>query len=167
MGVIESKIEYSKLPVKDVEQLTWDLRRIGAGKVFAARGRGSRMSDFQSMSNELSACLHFPDYYGDNWDALNECMQDLEWLFAEEVFLAIDEFDLVFPGNDEDFRILMEILEDAIQEHGNNQEGNQKLRVILQITDEGYESLQIRLEKKNIRLSEFRKPQLMWKKRKN
>ena len=158
MGVIESKIEYCKLSVRDIDNMFWRLREIGAGKVFAARARGSRMSDFQSMSDELSACLHFPYYYGNNWDAFDECIGDLEWLLAEEVFLFIDDFDRVFPRNDEGFNFLMEALEDAIQEHENNQEVNQKLRIVLQTTDVGYKSLQSRLRKKNIRLSEFRNP---------
>jgi hypothetical protein len=33
--------------------------------------------------------MQFPDYFGMNWDALDECLRDLEWLSGEGYVLFI------------------------------------------------------------------------------
>jgi hypothetical protein len=42
--------------------------------------RGSKMKTERGLFDELSAAFQFPYYFGDNWDALDECMADLSWL---------------------------------------------------------------------------------------
>lgn len=37
----------------------------------------SRWRDDQDMHSELASALHFPDYYGRNLDALNDCLGDV------------------------------------------------------------------------------------------
>ena len=33
-----------------------------------------------ALLNAVSDALCFPDYFGGNWDALEECIRDLSWL---------------------------------------------------------------------------------------
>ncbi|HNA30183.1 MAG TPA: barstar family protein [Thiobacillaceae bacterium] len=40
-------------------------------------GRG--LKDKASLLAALGRALDFPDYYGGNWDALEECLGDLSW----------------------------------------------------------------------------------------
>ncbi len=42
--------------------------------------RGTKMRTLQALFDETSAALQFPSYFGENWDALDECLNDLDWL---------------------------------------------------------------------------------------
>lgn len=49
--------------------------------------RGVKCRSVQSMLDEFSAALQFPYYFGDNWPAFDECMNDLDWLSRSETRL--------------------------------------------------------------------------------
>jgi hypothetical protein len=36
----------------------------------------------------FKGALQFPDYFGNNWDAFDECISDLSWLNAESFLIA-------------------------------------------------------------------------------
>lgn len=42
--------------------------------------RGRKMRTTQALFNEVSAALQFPYYFGENWDAFDDCICDLDWL---------------------------------------------------------------------------------------
>jgi len=44
--------------------------------------RASKMSTQQDLFNEFGAALQFGDYFGENWNAFNECINDLDWIEA-------------------------------------------------------------------------------------
>jgi hypothetical protein len=46
---------------------------------------GIRSKD--ALLDALYIALRFPDYFGGNWDALNECIRDLSWLPDGDVIL--------------------------------------------------------------------------------
>lgn len=65
--------------------------------------RGRKMRTLQELFDEFAAALQFPLYFGENQDAFNECIAELETLPAGEGYVvAITEPDqvLVDAGSD-------------------------------------------------------------------
>lgn len=75
--------------------------------------RASKAHDKQGFFDEISAALQFPSYFGENWDALDECINDLDWLPATDSYLLLitDADQLLEDGPFKDLEILMTILE--------------------------------------------------------
>jgi RNAse (barnase) inhibitor barstar len=65
----------------------------------------------QKLLRILADQLQFPAYFGNNWDALEECLRDLSWLPAGNV--EIHHRDIPFPPGSQDRRIYLQILEAA------------------------------------------------------
>jgi RNAse (barnase) inhibitor barstar len=51
--------------------------------------QGARMQSRAGLLNEFAAALQFPYYFGENWDALDECLLDFEWLPGTGYVLAL------------------------------------------------------------------------------
>jgi barstar (barnase inhibitor) len=71
----------------DFEELAQQLEDHGAT---ARRMQGSAMTTLDDLFEEVSRALFFPNYFGRNWDALDECLVDLSWLPAPAYVLLID-----------------------------------------------------------------------------
>jgi Barstar (barnase inhibitor) len=69
--------------------LLWAVERAHPGRVVGRVVRGSKMRTTPALFDEFAAALQFPDYFGENWNAFDECLRDLEWLPAGAVALLI------------------------------------------------------------------------------
>lgn len=78
--------------------------------------RGWKAITVDDLFNEFAAALQFSYYFGENWAAFDECINDLDWLPADAYILFISDIDKVLSNEPIDFRIFMEILLDAIKE---------------------------------------------------
>ena len=70
---------------------------------------------------EFARALEFPDYFGHNWDALEECLTDLEWLPAKGYILLITDAAHVLSNDEAEYETFLEILGDAGEAWGNGQ----------------------------------------------
>ena len=66
----------------------------------------------QMLLKELYDQLHFPEYFGFNWDALFDCLCDLHWIDEYTVVMVHDAWPEL---NTHDISIYIEILIDAIR----------------------------------------------------
>lgn len=70
--------------------------RIGAGLA-------SRNELFQTLGREL----RLPAYFGENWDALSDCLRDLSWIGRERVVILHEDLP---PLADRDLVTYLELL---------------------------------------------------------
>ena len=51
--------------------------------------RGRKMRSWDALMDEIGAVLQFPDYFGENYPALDECLNDMDWLPTEVGYAVI------------------------------------------------------------------------------
>lgn len=86
-AVLGSKLGFARVPLKDVREKTGLLRTIASK-------------------------LAFPDWFGDNWDALEDCLSDLSWREGEGHVLVFEGFQGL-PADD--VGVLREVLAAAAE----------------------------------------------------
>jgi RNAse (barnase) inhibitor barstar len=67
----------------------------------------------ENLFEELAQCLRLPDYFGANWNALEECIRDLSWLPAGPVVLR--HHDLPLAGDVASQKTYLSILRGAVE----------------------------------------------------
>jgi hypothetical protein len=85
--------------------------------------RGSKCRTTAGLFAEFAQALDFPDYFGQNWDALEECLADLEWLPGKGYVLLLTSAELVLPDDEEDYATFLEVMSDAGEAWGSGQAG--------------------------------------------
>jgi len=66
------------------------------------------MTTLEGLYQEFCAVFMFPDYFGHNFNALDECIIDLEWLPADAYLLIIKNSEYLL--NKESDEVLMSFL---------------------------------------------------------
>ena len=70
-------------------------------------GHIGRVNGKKELCRELSLHLQLPDYFGCNWDALEECLCDFHWVSQFKVILIHDD---MFELETKDFHLYIKIL---------------------------------------------------------
>ncbi|HWI97508.1 MAG TPA: barstar family protein [Burkholderiales bacterium] len=84
--------------------------------------RGSRLSlerialhdvtDKTALLRRIGARLGFPAWFGENWDALEDCLTDLSWREGDGNVLAVEGFQLLSA---EDLGVLIDVMISAAE----------------------------------------------------
>lgn len=85
--------------------------------------KGGKCRTPSGLFAEFAQVLKFPDYFGENWDALEECLADLEWLPAKGYVLLFTDAEKILPDDEEDFATFLEVMSDAGEAWGAGIEG--------------------------------------------
>ena len=72
------------------------------------------MTDADNVFYEFSDALLFPGYFGWNWNALSDCLRDLNWLPAGGYLIIIDNAPQLLSSDTEDQHTLFRILSRAV-----------------------------------------------------
>ena len=85
--------------------------------------QGAKCQTTAGLLTECARALDFPDYFGHNWDAFEECLIDLEWLEAKGYVLLITDAGCVLHDDEEEYETFLEILRNAGEAWGTGQAG--------------------------------------------
>lgn len=73
----------------------------------------SQTRNARSLQSLLGRALHFPDWYGENWDALLDCLCDLSWCEAEGHVLILDNSRMLDKLDAMAFNTLLDVLRET------------------------------------------------------
>lgn len=100
--------------ISDVTDFAWSLPANSPLRVVVRFLRGKKMTTLASLYDEFAAALQFPYYFGENWNALSECITDLEWMPADVYVLVItDAKHVLTEASHDQLDALIHVLEDA------------------------------------------------------
>jgi hypothetical protein len=88
------------------------LQKLGT-EIFYLDGREIR--DKQSFLRKVAEVMRFPDYFGYNWDALEECITDLDWVPAARYILIYDYPEVFSKVEPEEWKMVNDILRSAVE----------------------------------------------------
>jgi RNAse (barnase) inhibitor barstar len=77
--------------------------------IFSVDGTG--LNSKEELLSRLSQAMKFPSYFGSNWDALEECLNDLEWLPAKGYVIQFKNADNFIKRYTSDFEVFTQIIE--------------------------------------------------------
>lgn len=84
--------------------------------VVVTRIEGRRCETKEGLLSEFARALEFPPYFGENWDAFEECLTDLSWMPAAAYLIVVTHAEHVLRGLEEDYATFIDSLRAAGQE---------------------------------------------------
>lgn len=82
---------------------------------------GDAIEDKRSFLHACATSMHFPDYFGKNWDAFEECLNDLSWLPAPGYVLLYDNVENFARHAPKEWSVAHDILVEAVKRWQNEQ----------------------------------------------
>jgi RNAse (barnase) inhibitor barstar len=77
---------------------------------------GRRCRTKAALLDEFARALDFPAHFGRNWDAFEDCLNDLSWLEAEGYASVVTDAQAVLARHDADYATFVAVLEAAGRE---------------------------------------------------
>ena len=100
--------------VSQITDFAWSLVKPDSLRVVVRFLRGKKMATLSSLYDEFAAALQFPYYFGENWNAFDECITDLEWMPGDVYVLVItDAKNVLALESDDQLEALTRLLEEA------------------------------------------------------
>lgn len=101
------------LPHMDKKQMIAAAR---AGGLAAFRVNLARAGDKEQMLAAIAKALKFPDWFGNNFDALADCLADMGWKRAEGYLVLLEHCDGIHGKAEADFLTALQTFEQAADE---------------------------------------------------
>lgn len=76
---------------------------------------GKKISDKASFLEAIARAMNFPNYFGKNWDALNDSLTDLEGIAPKGYVLLFQSPERFMRTNPNEWEVAHEVFESAIE----------------------------------------------------
>lgn len=76
---------------------------------------GQDIRDKDQFLKETALALRFPEYFGNNWDALADCLTDMSWHETDGFVILYDHFDLLAEHSPRDFEMALDIFRESAE----------------------------------------------------
>lgn len=75
---------------------------------------GKKIEKKEQFLNHAAVAMHFPDHFGNNWDAFEDCITDLEWIDAEGYVIYFDHTEAFAEHHESQLETVTELFQDAV-----------------------------------------------------
>ncbi len=89
---------------------TWIARAAKANRFACWRVDLAKIGDKAGLLTALARALDLPEWFGGNWDALQDCLGDLSWATAPGYVVMLEHCQGLATRAREDFETLLEVL---------------------------------------------------------
>ena len=86
-----------------------------ASKLVCFYIEGKKIEKKEQFLNHASVAMHFPEYFGDNWDAFEDCLTDLSWQDAPGYVILFDHYDGMASHAHGQFETALEVFQSAVE----------------------------------------------------
>lgn len=159
---MELKEPYFHLAVgekADGQKITSIYESIEVGNSLVKTIQGNKCNTIDDFFNEFAMAFEFPDYFGYNWAAFDECINDLDWLSCDAYLLLLTDIDKLLASSEKNFKTLIETLVRTVDEwtKGRNYDSfptpPTPFHIVFQCTKEMEENVKLKLQQSG--LNEF------------
>ena len=74
---------------------------------------GKKVKDKASFLSACAKAMEFPDYFGGNWDAFEECINELSWAEAKGYLVVLENMGKFVEAAPSDWKTACEIFTSA------------------------------------------------------
>ena len=75
---------------------------------------GTAIKSKADFLQAVAKALMFPDYFGNNWDALEDCLTDLDWLTDNRLILLYEQPETFAQAEPSEWLVALDILRSTV-----------------------------------------------------
>lgn len=89
------------------------------------------VSDVSGLMDAVAEAMNFPKYFGENWNALSDCLRDFNWIEETNILIVHKEVPNL---ENEQLSVYIDILKDSVSDW--TQEDEHELFVVFPVSSE-------------------------------
>jgi RNAse (barnase) inhibitor barstar len=76
---------------------------------------GREINNKVQFLKKSALAMSFPDYFGANWDAFEDCLTDMSWHETDGFVILYDNIDTFAQHSPDQFKVALEIFRDTVE----------------------------------------------------